>query len=249
MGALTAISGNVVTPAGSTRRARATVRRERPRKIHSRAWLEPNPSKPIAAAVTNDSTSKDWAVVQRALAVDLAAQGNLLARHRDKLYRTAFSLLRSKEDAEDAVQDALCKAFTRLRTFQGRSSFLTWLTRIVINAALMVRRRNSAHLESSLDQILESQQEQLIHVPVDARPDPEEVCAQHEIHALVESRVRQLPADLQSAFRLRAEQSLSGRESSLVLGIPSGALKSRIYRARRKLANELQRSLASVTRA
>jgi len=253
MAALTLSSLNVIPPAGgSTRQALAAARRERPRKIHSLAWLQPNPGKDIVAtvaAVANEGANQDWAVVQKALAGDPAAQEKLFARNTDKLYRTAFSLLRNKEDAEDAVQDALCKAYASLHTFQGRSSFLTWLTRIVINAALMSRRRNNAHPESSLDQALESQQEQLMSRAVDARPNPEELCARNEIHALIESRVRQLPANLESAFRLRAEQSLSGRESSLALGIPPGAFKSRIYRARRKLAAGLHRSLATMARA
>ena len=98
----------------------------------------------------------EWAIVQKAIAGDIEAQEHLFARHRSRLYKTAVALLRNKEDAEDAVQDGLCNAYTHLRSFQGRSSFSTWLTSIVINSALMSRRRRRAHPEASLDDMLET---------------------------------------------------------------------------------------------
>ncbi len=178
-------------------------------------------------------TGNDWAVVQQAIAGNASAQEHLFTRHNDRLYRTAFSVLRNKEDAEDAVQDGLCKAYTSLHSFQGRSSFYTWLTRIVINSALMTRRRRTGRPEASLDEILESEPR---NFPVDARPDPEKVCAAIEINALVEGHTSQLPPLLRAAFRLRARSGFSTRESSQALGITIGAFKSRISRARRKLA-------------
>jgi RNA polymerase sigma-70 factor (ECF subfamily) len=187
---------------------------------------------------------EEWAVVQQAIAGNADAQEHLFAPHTRRLYRIAFALLHNKEDAEDALQDGLCKAYASLRSFQGRSSFSTWLTRIVINSALMARRRKSAHPEASLDEILVSQPEQLLHGGVDARPDPERTCAEVEINALVEENVRQLPPALQAAFRLHAMNGISGPESSKALGISPSAFKSRIFRARGKLACGLQRSLA-----
>jgi RNA polymerase sigma-70 factor (ECF subfamily) len=186
---------------------------------------------------------KDWAVVQEAIAGNADAQEHLFARHTRRLYRIVFALLHNKEDAEDALQDALCKAFTSLPSFQGRSSFSTWLTRIVINSALMARRRRSAHPEASLDEILDGQPEQLPYGAVDARPDPEKLCAANELNALVEEHVSQLPPALQAAFRLHAISGHSGPHSSKALGISASAFKSRICRARRKLSSGLKRSL------
>ena len=99
----------------------------------------------------------EWAVVQQAIAGNADAQDRLFAGHTRRLYRTVFALLNNKEDAEDALQEGLCKAFTSLRSFQGRSSFSTWLTRIVMNSALMARRRKIAHPEASLDEMLDNQ--------------------------------------------------------------------------------------------
>lgn len=187
---------------------------------------------------------KEWAIIQQAIAGNVGAQENLFSRHTSRLYRTAFAVLRNKEDAEDAVQDGLCKAYTSLRSFEGRSSFSTWLTRIVINSALMTRRSKSAHPEASLDEILDSEAKPLSHGVVDAQPDPEKLCASIEIDALVKAQVRQLPALLRTALRLRATHHLSIKESSQVLSIPVSAVKSRISRARKKLAHGLQRALA-----
>lgn len=187
---------------------------------------------------------KEWAVIQQAIAGNSDAQEHLFTRHTSRLYRTVFALLRNKEDAEDAVQDGLCKAFTSLHCFQGRSSFSTWLTRIVINSALMARRRRkSVHRETSLDEILDSQPEWLPRGVIDGRPDPEKLCAAMEIIALIEEQVCQLQPRLQTTFRLHATNGLSSGESSEALGIRTGAFKSQLSRARRKIADGLQQSL------
>lgn len=195
-----------------------------------------------AGAVTapRDRAAEEWAVVQQAIAGDASAQEHLFARHTDRLYRTAFNVLRNKEDAEDALQDGLCKAYVKLNSFQGRSSFSTWLTRIVINSALMTRRRKSAHPEASLDEILDNQPERFQGVAIDARPNPEKICAAIETNALFAYRVGQLSPALQVAFRLQAMNGLSITQSSRALGIAPSAFKSRICRARRKLACALQ---------
>ncbi|MGD0470797.1 MAG: sigma-70 family RNA polymerase sigma factor [Terriglobales bacterium] len=193
--------------------------------------------------VARRALGKEWAVVQQAIAGDPHAQEHLFARHTGRLYRTAFALLHHKEDAEDAVQDGLYKAYTNLRSFQGRSSFSTWLTRIVINSALMTLRRRRVRPEASLDEILESQPGRLARGVVKARPDPEKICAAIQIHALVEGQVDQLPAAMRAAFRVAGMDGLSARESSQALGISVGAFKSRIHWARRKLACRLQHHL------
>jgi RNA polymerase sigma-70 factor (ECF subfamily) len=144
-------------------------------------------------------------------------------------------VLQNKEDAEDALQDGLCKAYSSLRTFQGRSSFSTWITRIVINSALMARRRKLAHSEASLDEMLDNQPVQLPRGIVDARPDPEKLYAETELNARVEEHVSQLPPALQAAFRLYVIEGISGPESSKALGISPSAFKSRVFRARLKL--------------
>lgn len=212
------------------------VRRARPVRIDSRASTQLNSDK--ASALRN--TGNEWAIVQRAIAGNADAQEHLFASHTSKLYRTAFALLKNKEDAEDALQDGLRKAFTSLPSFQGRSSFSTWLTRIVINSALMTRRKKNFHPEVSLDEILESDPAQLPLGVVDPKPDPEKIYAEMEINARVEEHVLQLTPALQTAFRLRAIYGFSANEASQALDITASAVKSQIHRARRRLARGLQ---------
>jgi RNA polymerase sigma factor (sigma-70 family) len=148
-----------------------------------------------------------------------------------------------KEDAEDAVQDGLCKAYTHLRSFQGRSSFSTWLTSIVINSALMTRRRRRAHPEHSLDDILESNSEPSSCRRADAQSDPETVCLERQLNELLDKQLLQLRPSLKVAFRLRAIHGFSLQESSEALGISVSAVKARLFWARRMLARGLQRPL------
>jgi RNA polymerase sigma-70 factor (ECF subfamily) len=194
--------------------------------------------------IDSRSVSDEWALIQKAIAGDSGSQDKLFAAHTARLYRTAFAMLRNKEDAEDAVQDGLCSAYTKLRSFQGRSSFSTWLTRIVINSALMFRRRKSAHPEVSLDEIPDNHKARLADRIADRRPGPEEICSATEMNGLVEKEIRRLPAEIQRTFRLLEVNGLSTTESIRALGIRENTFKSRIHRARRKVRDAVQRSLA-----
>jgi RNA polymerase sigma-70 factor (ECF subfamily) len=207
-----------------------------------RGWTDSRTARQLNSGEAVALRGKECAIVQQAIAGNADAQEHLFAPHAGRLYHTAFAVLHNKEDAEDALQDAMCKAFTRLRSFQGRSSFSTWLMRIVVNSALMTRRRKSSHPEASLDEILHSQPERLPQEAADVQPDPENTCAAIELKALVEEHVRQLPPALQTAFRLRAINGLSSTESSEALGFWENAFRSQFFRARRKLACGLKRS-------
>jgi RNA polymerase sigma factor (sigma-70 family) len=193
--------------------------------------------------IRSRSVREEWDLIQHAITGEPSSQDRLFAAHANRLYRTALAVLRNKEDAEDAVQDALCSAYIKLRSFQGRSSFSTWLTRIVINSALMTRRRQQARKQASLDQILDSKQGRLQDGIVDRRPSPEEICRATEINRLVEEEIHRLPMTLQTAFRLCDVEGSSSEESSRAIGIPERALKSRLCRARKKLTHALRRSL------
>lgn len=183
---------------------------------------------------------EDWDLVQLALAGDEDALELLFAPRLRKLRHVALAILRNNEDAEDALQDGLCRAYSCLHSYQGRSSFSTWLTRIVINSSLMSIRRRKSHPECSLDEILDDRPEWLLSGCVDTRPNPEQACAAEELNALVEEQIRQLPLSQQAPFRLCAIGGYSTLESCEALSIPPSTAKSRVRRARLKLACELQ---------
>ena len=237
MGMVQASSFNV-RPAARVPNRLVTARRARLNRIDSDASRQLNSESKVAPR----NLSNDWALVQQAIAGNTEARESLFACHTARLYRTAFSVLRNKEDAEDALQEGLCKAYTSLPSFEGRSSLYSWLTRIVINAALMIRRKNNAHPEASLDDIQENQPERLRGGAVDPRPDPERICAIVEFNTLVEECVDILPRALRAAFRLRVVHGFSSAESCRMLGVPANTFKSQIFRARQRLAVILQQA-------
>lgn len=241
MGMLQAFTTNA-RPRPGAGRCLVEVRRGTAARIKPGASIRLMPERAAEPRQTANQKVKDWAMVQQVIAGDADVGEHLFARHTRKLHRIAFSLLQNREDAEDAVQNGLCKAYASLSSFQGRSSFSTWLTRIVINAALMIRRSRTAHPEASLDEILDAQPEKLPRGMFEKRRDPEKLCAANETRAIIEKHIRELPPRLQTAFRLSAIDGLSGAESSAALGVPATALKSRILRARRKLAHRLEQS-------
>jgi len=219
--------------------SQVTVRAASTFRSDSAASTQLSADKPV----TRRAMGEEWAVVQRAIAGDAPAQEQLFVRHTSKLYRISFALLHNKEDAEDAVQDGLYKAFINLRSFEGRASFSTWLTRIVINSALTTLRRKRGHPETSLDEILESQTECLPRAAAKAYPDPEKISAASEIKAVLEQQAGELPEAMSAAFRLGVTNGFSAKESSQALGISVSAFKSRFFWARRKLICALQKRL------
>ncbi len=236
MGVLQACLSNVLPPVGAPP---VTVRRARPARCNSSTSKQLSCDKAAAPRALGE----EWAVVQRAIAGDARAHEQIFARHTCRLYRTALALLHNKQDAEDAVQDGLCKAYSNLHSFQGRSSFSTWLTRIVINSALMILRKKRRYTETSLDEILESQSECLPRAAIEAYPDPEKISAANEIQALVEEHIGELADGMRTAFQLGGIEGLSAKESSQVLGISVSAFKGRMFWARRALVCALQRRL------
>ena len=187
--------------------------------------------------------SKEWDLVQGACAGNAHAQEQLFKTYTPRLLRMAFSILKNRQDAEDVVQESWCKAYRNLNSFEGRSAFSTWLTRIAINSALMHRRSKRRHPEASYEEILETHPSPLPDPTATEPPTPEHVCLQTEIRTLIDARVRALPAKIQAAFSLHEIQGLSTPEAVRALGIHRSAFKSRLSRARRKLASALKKSI------
>ena len=186
----------------------------------------------------------DQELVERVMAGDSAAQSRLFATHTPRLHRVALNVLRNKEDAEDAVQDCWCNAYSKLHTFEGRSSLSTWLTRIVINSALMIRRRNKHQFLASLDEVSDDTG-CLQHRLVDGRPTPEEAYDNAEMNELLVQQIHELPSLTRTAFLLRDVGELSTSESVERIGVSNSALKSRLLRARRRIAHQMRKLLHS----
>ena len=103
------------------------------------------------ATQQDNSSVSDKALVRKAQRGDMPAFEELVLRHRDKIYARAFSMMRNEEEAVDLSQEAWVKGWQRLKQFQGESSFVTWMTRIVINLCLDQLRKQKRHRAESIE--------------------------------------------------------------------------------------------------
>ena len=192
------------------------------------------------------STDHDETVRDEQRLIRLGLKGNqaaleaLFARHSGALYQSALKLLGNPEDAEDALQEGMLSAFKNLRRFEGRSKFSSWLTRIVINAALMRLRSQRAHRTVSADEPLGEAESTLAEQLADPAPDPERLYARKELRRLLDRNLTELPPDMRTAVLLRDIEGLSTQEAAEALGVPENTLKSRLHRARLQLAEQIQ---------
>jgi len=182
-------------------------------------------------------------LIRAGLRGDSEALEVLFDRYKRPLYQTALRVLGNAEDAEDAVQDGLLSAYRNLRRFEGRSQFSTWLTRIVINAALMRRRSQKARPALSLDETPREDEIPAAERYADDGPTPEQVYEQTELRSMISENLDELSPLLRDAFVLREVQGYSTVEAAKQLGVTENTLKARLWRARHQLAERLSRRL------
>lgn len=181
--------------------------------------------------------------------VRLAAAGNDLAfaqimrRYNRLLFRTARSILKSDDDAQDAVQEAYLRAWRALATFRADARLSTWLVRIVVNEALGRLRRSGAQvvpLNAAFDNDGETPE-----MPMQANPDeqPDHAAMRAEVRAQIEARIDTLPESFRTVFMLRGVEELTVEEVALALDIPEATVRSRFFRARGILREGLSRDI------
>jgi RNA polymerase sigma factor (sigma-70 family) len=159
----------------------------------------------------------------------------LCERHAKQLFRAAQNITRNREDAEDAVQDALLSAFVHLRDFDGRSKFGTWLTRIAINSALMILRKKRNVPVVDLGGAEDSSIGGLNHEIPDRAPTPELHYAKREEARILNNAIQELRPALREAVQKQQLQETSIRETAAAMGISEAAAKARLFHARVKL--------------
>jgi len=168
------------------------------------------------------------------VAGDAEAFGLLFARHRDRLWAVALRTCGDREEAADALQDALVSAFRRASSYRGESSVTTWLHRIVVNACLDRRRRAVVRRALPLPDGDEP-------VPPSralsaAAPDPAEEVERAERARAVLEALRTLPVEQRAALVLVDMQGFSVDDAAAILEVPAGTVKSRCSRGRTRLA-------------
>jgi RNA polymerase sigma-70 factor (ECF subfamily) len=162
----------------------------------------------------------------------------LVERYRRRMLTVALRLTRVQEDAEDIAQQSFQKAFVHLHTFEGKSSFSTWLTRITVNEALMLLRRGRR--EISLDEEACELKEAARLEISDSDPDPEASYSQREEAGILSAAINALTPGMRKAIELRDLAELSTEETARCMGLSAAAVKSRLSHGRRKLREALR---------
>ena len=188
-----------------------------------------------------DPGTGDGALVAAAKRGDGRAFEVLVGRHQSRIRAIATRFTRVPEDAEDIAQQSFQKAFIHLQQFEGSSAFSTWLTRITINEALMWLRKRRAAAEVPIE---ESSTENGITLPLespDPGPSPEDSYLQREWKQILSLAMNELTPSMRTAIELRHISELSTNETAGIMKLSAGAVKARIFHARRKLRVLLRR--------
>ncbi|MBE7503421.1 MAG: sigma-70 family RNA polymerase sigma factor [Verrucomicrobiales bacterium] len=180
------------------------------------------------------SSASDDALVRDAQGGDMAAFEELVARHRDKVYARAYSMMRNEEEALDLSQEAWVKSWQRIGQFHGESSFATWLTRIVINLCLdAMRRQKRLHAESVEQMSQEGGLER--HLPA-VQVDMLEGLERQELRERIDAGLSQLSDAHRTVLILHEFEGLEYKECAKRMGCSIGTIMSRLFYARRRLA-------------
>lgn len=172
----------------------------------------------------------DTALISEAKTGNHWAFEELCRRHSSNLMRSIRRVLQDQWDAEDALQETLLSAFTHLKSFQGRSSVSTWMTRIAINAALS-RLRKKRRVTVSIDDVKDEAGQALSSVLKDEALDAEWQLIHAQRRELMEEAIVRLPSSLRSVLELRIREGYSGKQIAERVGISESAVKSRLLRA------------------
>ncbi|WP_079062975.1 RNA polymerase sigma factor SigM [Peterkaempfera griseoplana] len=172
----------------------------------------------------------DAELLARHVGGDADAFGELVRRHRDRLWAVALRTLGDREEAADALQDALVSAFRSAHTFQGRSAVTTWLHRIVVNACLDRARRSASRRTTPLEE--EGRGFDALLGTDEAADAP---VVRSELRHELAAALAALPAEQRSALVLVDMQAYPVAEAAEMLGVPVGTVKSRCARGRARL--------------
>jgi RNA polymerase sigma-70 factor (ECF subfamily) len=178
--------------------------------------------------------------VQRARAGDTGAFEALLAEVRPRALAVANKVVRNPDDAEDAVQDAFLKAWRNLHRFEGRSSFSTWIHRIVMNTSLDLLRRQSCRPGAGTEEETRELREHGEHGLTPEVETPERQLCRTEVKQMVHGALAVLSPSHREALTLRELEEHSYEEIAQIVACPIGTVMSRLHHARRKIAEELR---------
>lgn len=186
-------------------------------------------------------------IVLAAQAGSAAAFAEIHSIYSGRLYRTILSIAKNPQDAEEALQETLLRAYLAIKRFEGKSQIYTWLTRIAVNTTLMVLRKRRIRPEVLFDPQPDDRCESFTFEVKDSALNPEELCVLHQRQLKTLRALHRLRPFLREPIRMQIMHGWSISEISRELNVSVAAVKSRLYRARQQLSTScghLERSNA-----
>ncbi|MEI7731467.1 MAG: sigma-70 family RNA polymerase sigma factor [Verrucomicrobiota bacterium] len=190
------------------------------------------------------ATRKDYSLLSDEALVKAAQRGGmpafeeLVMRHRDKVYARAYSMLRNEEEAVDLSQEAWVKGWQRLKQFQGDSTFLTWITRIIINLCLDHLRKQKRQRAESIESLDEENGGVERQMPV-VNVNPTEGLERQELRVRIDRALALMTPEHRTVLVLHEFEELEYREIAKRMECSIGTVMSRLFYARRKMATLL----------
>jgi len=182
----------------------------------------------------------DWLLVERVQRGDKAAFDLLVAKYQRKLFRLLSRLIRDPAEIEDVAQEAFIKAYRALPNFRGESAFYTWLYRIAINTAknylVAQGRRAPTQTETEIEDAENFDDGDALRT----EDTPDRMLLSKQVAEAVNRAIERLPEELRTAIVLRELEGLSYDEIAVSMNCPIGTVRSRIFRAREAVAEELR---------
>ena len=184
------------------------------------------------------SALNDTDLVRAAQKGDMGTFEELVARHRDKIYARAFSMMRNEDEALDLSQEAWVKGWQRLVQFQGDSSFVTWMTRIVINLCLDQIRKQKRQRAESIEVLEEESGGVERYMPV-STPNPSAGLERTELRRRIDRALSQLSEEHRTVLVLHEFEELEYKQIAKRMGCSIGTVMSRLFYARRRMSSLL----------
>ena len=184
---------------------------------------------------TDHSSADDRTLVRAAQRGDMAAFEELVARHRDKIYARAYSMMRNEEEAVDLSQEAWVKGWQRLRQFQGEAGFGTWMTRVVINLCLDQLRKQKRQRTESIEAMDEESGGVERQMPV-VTSNPTAGLERAELRQRIDRALALLSYEHRTVLVWHEFEEMEYNEIARTMGCSIGTVMSRLFYARRKLA-------------
>lgn len=188
---------------------------------------------------TRDMQADDKGLIQRCKQGELEAFNELVARYEKLVFHVAYRLSGNYDDANDVAQEAFIRVFNSIGTFRGDANFTTWLYRIVTNVYLDERKKAKSHMQTSIDDYIELEENSVSRQIVDDGPTPEQSVQKMERDQILQQAIMSLPEYQRVMIVLYHTQGKSYEEIAEIMNLAIGTVKSRLNRARLALKEKL----------